>query len=118
MSNRYRSRLLVVVCVVAHSGIVVVLYLGAFLAALQIAAVLPEPWSAAGITAMLLVTILQLLGRWPGHGFRLESVGLGYQPDGQANPQGAASLAKGLSGKLPASFRSGVGLSLSPLPFS
>jgi hypothetical protein len=70
-----------VVCVGARSGIVVALYLAAFLAALQLAAVLPEPWSAVGIAALLLVAGLRLSGRWPGREFRLESVGLGYQPD-------------------------------------
>jgi hypothetical protein len=82
-----------VVCAGARSGIVAALYLAAFLAALQLAAVLPEPWSAVGITALLLVVGLSLFGRWPGHRFRLESVGLGYQPDGQArNPQAAAPV--------------------------
>ena len=81
-----------VVCVGARSGIVAALYLAAFLAALGLAAVLPEPWSAVGITGLLLVAGLSLFGRWPGRGFRLESVGLGYQPDGKPNPQPAAPV--------------------------
>jgi hypothetical protein len=79
-----------VVCVGARSGIIVALYLAAFLAALQLAAVLPEPWSAVGITALVLITGLSLRGKWPARRFRLESVGLGYQPDGQPTRQPAA----------------------------
>lgn len=90
MSKLNHSKLLGVVCVSARSGIIVALYLAAFLAAFQLAAVLPEPWSAMGITALLLVAGLRLSGRWPGREFRLESVGLGYQPDGPAKPQPAA----------------------------
>ncbi len=81
-----------VVCVGARSGIIVALYLAAFLAALQLAAVLPEPWSAVGITALVLVAGLALRGKWPGREFHLESVGLGYQPDGKPNPQPAAPV--------------------------
>lgn len=81
-----------VVCVGARSGIIVALYLAAFLAALQLAAFLPEPWSAVGITALVLVAGLALRGKWPGREFRLESVGLGYQPDGKPNPQPAAPV--------------------------
>ena len=79
-----------VVCVGARSGIIVAPYLAAFVAALELAAFLPEPWSAVGITALLLVVGLRLSGRWPGRAFRLESVGLGYQPDAQPNPQPVA----------------------------
>jgi hypothetical protein len=86
-----------VVCVGARSGIVVALYLAAFLGALLLAAVLPEPWSAVGITALVLVAGLALRGKWPGREFRLESVGLGYQPDARANPQPVApALPKGM----------------------
>jgi len=81
-----------VVCVGARSGIIAALYLAAFLAALQLAAFLPEPWSAVGITALVLVVGLRLSGTWPGREFRLESVGLGYQPDARANPQPAAPI--------------------------
>jgi len=81
-----------VVCVTARSGIIVALYLAAFLGALLLAAVLPEPWSAVGITALVLVAGLALRGKWPGREFRLESVGLGYQPDARANPQAAAPV--------------------------
>jgi hypothetical protein len=81
-----------VVCVGARSGIIVALYLAAFLAALQLAAFLPEPWSAVGITVLLLVVGLSLFGRWPGYRFRLESVGLGYQPDGPTSPLPAAPV--------------------------
>lgn len=81
-----------VVCVRACSVIVTALCLAGFLAALQLAAFLPEPWSAVGITTLLLVTGLSLFGKWPGRGFRLESVGLGYQPDGQANLRAAAPI--------------------------
>jgi len=81
-----------VVCVGARSGIVVALYLVAFLGALQLAAFLPEPWSAVGMTALLLVVALSLFGRWPGHRFRLESVGLGYQPGRPVNLQPAAPV--------------------------
>ena len=81
-----------VVCVGARSAIIAALYLAGFLAALQLAAFLPEPWSAVGITALLLVTGLRLAGRWPGREFRLESIGLGYQPDGQASLQAAAPI--------------------------
>ena len=104
-----------VVCVGARSGIVAALYLAAFLAALQLAAVLPEPWSAVGITALVLVAGLALRGKWPGREFRLESVGLGYQPDGPANlqPSRRASLASRHSSAVPASFRRGLGLPLS-----
>jgi len=91
MSKRKPRRVFAkVVCVGARSGIVVALYLAAFLAALQLAAVLPEPWSAVGIAALLLVAGLRLSGRWPGREFRLESVGLGYQPDRQPTLQPAA----------------------------
>jgi hypothetical protein len=87
MSNRKRREVFAkVVCVGARSGIIVALYLAAFLAALQLAAVLPEPWSGVGIAALVLVIGLRLSGRWPGREFRLESVGLGYQPSGQPNP--------------------------------
>ena len=55
-----------VVCVGARLGIVVALYLVALLGALQLAAVLPEPWSAVGITALVLVAGLALRGKWPG----------------------------------------------------
>lgn len=81
-----------VVCVGARSGIIVTLYLAAFLAALQLAAFLPQPWSAVGITALLLVAGLRLSERWPRREFRLESVGLGYQPDGPAKIQPAAPV--------------------------
>jgi len=81
-----------VVCVGARSGIIVALYLAAFLGALLLAAILPEPWSAVGITALVLVAGLALRGKWPGREFRLESVGLGYQPDGKPNPQPAAPV--------------------------
>jgi hypothetical protein len=79
-----------VVCVTARSGIIVALYLVVFLGALQLAAVLPEPWSAAAITALVLVAGLAVRGKWPGRESRLESVGLGYQPAGKPNPQPAA----------------------------
>jgi hypothetical protein len=93
MSERKpRGMVAKVVCVGARSGIVAALYLAAFLAALGLAAVLPEPWSAAGVTALVLVAGLALRGRWPGREFRLESVGLGYQPDARANPQAAAPV--------------------------
>jgi len=81
-----------VVCVGARSGIIAALYLAAFLAALQLAAFLPEPWSALGITVLLLVVGLRLSGRWPAHEFRLESVGLGYQPNGPASLQPAVPV--------------------------
>ena len=84
-----------VFCVGARSGIVLALYLVVFLGALQLAAVLPEPWSAVGITALVLVVGLALRGKWPGRKFRLESVGLGYQPDGKPNPQPVAPAAPG-----------------------
>jgi hypothetical protein len=80
------------ICVGVRSGIVAALYLAAFLAAFQLAVVLPEPWSAVGITALLLVAGLSLFGKWPKRGFRLESVGLGYQPDGPANLQPSAPV--------------------------
>jgi hypothetical protein len=86
-----------VVCVGARSGIVAALYLAAFLAALQPAAALPEPWSAVGIMVLLLVTGSRLSGRWPGPEFRLQSVELGYQLDGKPNPPSAApALPKGV----------------------
>lgn len=78
-----------VFCVGARSLVIVALYLAAFLAALQLATILPEPWSTLGITALVLVTGLSLRGKWSARRFRLESVGLGYQPDGQPNPQRA-----------------------------
>jgi hypothetical protein len=87
--TRNQHNLSAAVCLVARSGIIVALYLAAFLGALQLAAVLPEPWSAVGITALLLVAGLALRGKWSGRKFRLESVGLGYQPDGQAGAPGA-----------------------------
>lgn len=98
-----------VVSVGARSGIISALYLAAFLAALQLAAVLPEPWSAVGITALVLVTGLRLSGKWPGHKFRLESVGLGYQPDGPTTPQAAVPASP--SG-VPERFRSTSGVAL------
>lgn len=79
-----------VVCVSVRSGIIVALYLAAFLAALQLAAVLTELWSAVGITALVLITGLSVRGKWPGRRVRLESVGLGYQPDAQLNSQSVA----------------------------
>jgi hypothetical protein len=89
-----------VVCVGARSGIIAALYLAAFLAALQLAAVLPEPWSAVGITALVLITGLSLRGKWPARRFRLQSVGLGYQPDGQPNPQPVAPVSpKGVAAR-------------------
>ena len=81
-----------VVCVHAQSVIAAALYLVAFLGALQLAAFLPEPWSAVGMTALLLVVALSLSGRWPGHRFRLESVGLGYQPNRQPTLEPAAPV--------------------------
>ncbi len=81
-----------VVCARACSVIAAALCVAGLLAALQLAAFLPEPWSAVGITTLLLVTGLPVMGRWPGHGFRLESLGLGYQPDGQANLQAATPI--------------------------
>lgn len=96
MSKRkLRGVLAKVVCVGARSAIVIALYLLAFLAALQLAAALPEPWSALGIAALLLVMGLRLSGRWPAREFRLESVGLGYQPTGQEAPQPAAPASPG-----------------------
>jgi len=73
--TRNEHNLSAAVCLVARSGIIVALYLAAFLAALELAAFLPKPWSAVGITALLLVVGLSLFGRWPGREFRLESVG-------------------------------------------
>ncbi len=90
MSKRKPSLFARVLCVSARSGIVAALYLAAFLSALGLAAVLPESWSAVGITALVLVAGLAFRGKWPGREFRLESVGLGYQPDGKPNPQPAA----------------------------
>jgi hypothetical protein len=92
LKRKLRGVFALVVCVGAHSAIIAALYLAAFLAALQLAAVLPEPWSAVGITALVLVTGLSLRGKWPARRFRLESVGLGYQPDGQPNPQPVAPV--------------------------
>jgi hypothetical protein len=86
MTKRKPWQVFSVVCMGVRSGIIVALYLAAFLAALQLAAILPEPWSAVGITVLLLVVGLSLFGRWPGHRFRLESVGLGYQLNRPANP--------------------------------
>jgi len=96
MSKR-KPRVMVakVVCVGARSGIVVALYLAALLATLQLAAFLPEPWSAVGITALVLVAGLALRGKWPGREFRLESVGLGYQPSGQSNLRAVAPVSPG-----------------------
>ena len=88
--SKLRGVFALVVCVGARSGIIVALYLAAFLGALLLAAVLPEPWSAVGITALVLITGLSLRGKWPARRFRLESVGLGYQPDGQSTRQPAA----------------------------
>jgi len=88
--SELRSMFAKVVCVGARSGIIVALYLVVFLGALGLAAVLPEPWSAVGIAALVLVAGLALRGKWPGREFRLESVGLGYQPDRKPNPQPAA----------------------------
>jgi hypothetical protein len=81
-----------VVCERACSVILAALCLAGFLAALQVAAFLPEPWSAMGITTLLIVTGLSIFGNWPERGFHLESVGLGYQPHGQANLQAAAPV--------------------------
>lgn len=91
MTKREARQALGLVCVGARSLIITALYFAAFLAAVQLATFLPEPWSAVGITVLLLVTVLPPLGRWPGREFRLESVGLGY-PDRQANPQAAAPV--------------------------
>lgn len=89
-----------VVCVSVRSGMIVALYLAAFLAALQLAAVLPEPWSAVGITSLVLITGLSVRGKWPGRRVRLESVGLGYHPDGQPNPHPVAPVSpKGVSAR-------------------
>ena len=94
MSNqKAREMFAKAVCMGARSGIVAAWYLAAFLAILGMAAMLPDHWSPVGITALLLVTGLPLLGKWPGRGFRLESVGLGYQPDGQPNLQPAVPIA-------------------------
>lgn len=79
-----------VLCVSVRSGVIVALYCATFLGALGLGAVLPEPWSAVGIAALLLVAGLRLSGRWPGREFRLESVGLGYQPDARPDPQPVA----------------------------
>src|SRR5579883_337680 len=81
MSKRKPSLFARVLCVSARSGIVAALYLAAFLSALGLAAVLPESWSAVGITALVLVAGLAFRGKWPGRG---------YQPDGKPNPQPAA----------------------------
>jgi hypothetical protein len=87
MSKRnVRGMFAQVFCVGVRSGIIVALYLAAFLGALVLPAVLPEPWSAVGITSLVLVAGLAFRGKWPGREFRLESVGLGYQPDGKPNP--------------------------------
>jgi hypothetical protein len=96
-SSKLKGVFAKVVCVTARSGIIVALYLAAFLGALLLAAILPEPWSAVGMTALVLVAGLALRGRWPGREFRLESVGLGYQLDGMPNPQPVApTLPKGV----------------------
>jgi hypothetical protein len=92
LKRKLKGVFAMVVCVGARSGIIVALYLAAFLSALLLAAVLPEPWSAVGITALVVVAGLALRGKWPGREFRLESVGLGYQPDGKPNPQPAAPV--------------------------
>jgi hypothetical protein len=91
-------------CVGARSGIVLALYLATFLAALQLAAFLPEPWTAVAITALILVVGLALLGRWPGHQFRLESVGLGYQLREAGESSGSANLAEERSSAIHASL--------------
>jgi hypothetical protein len=92
LKRKLREVFAKVLCGHARSVIVAALYLAAFLAALQLAAFLPQPWYAVGITALFLVVGLSLLGRWPGHRFRLESVGLGYQPDRPANLQAATPV--------------------------
>jgi hypothetical protein len=86
MSKRKPSVFARVLCVSARSGIIVALYLAAFLGALLLAAVLPEPWSAVGITALVLVAGLALRGKWPGRELRLESVGLGFETPLAAEP--------------------------------
>ncbi len=92
LKRKLKEVFAMVVCVGARSAIIAALYLAGFLAALQLAVLLPEPWSAVGIAALLVVTALSFLGKWPGREFRLESVGLGYQPDGQANLPAAAPV--------------------------
>src|SRR5580698_3899725 len=80
MSKRnVRGMFAQVFCVGVRSGIIVALYLAAFLGALVLPAVLPEPWSAVGITSLVLVAGLAFRGKWPGGGFRLGSGGLGYE---------------------------------------
>lgn len=86
-----------VFCVGARSLIIVALYVVSFLAALELAAILPQPWFAMGITALVLVAGLALRGKWPERAFHLESLGLGYQPDGQSNPQPAAPVSPGIA---------------------
>jgi len=95
MANRKRRQAFSVVCAGARSVIAAALCLAGFLASLQLAALLPEPWSAMGITTLLLFTGLPLLGRWPAREFRLESVGLGYQPDRPAYPLPTVPAATG-----------------------
>jgi hypothetical protein len=82
MSNRNHQGLSRVVCVIARFGIIAALYVVAFLAPLQLAAALPGPWPAVGVTALVLVATLAACRKLPGRGFRLESLGLGYQPGG------------------------------------
>src|SRR5690348_777478 len=68
------------VCLSVRSGIVPVLYFSVFLAAFELAAILPQPWSAVGIAFLLSVAGSSFCGKWPARHSRLESLGLGYQP--------------------------------------
>jgi hypothetical protein len=114
LKRKLKGVFAMVVCVGARSAIIAALYLAGFLAALQLAVLLPEPWSAVGIAALLVVTALSFLGKWPWTRIP-PGVGWAWVPTRRAGESSGsrASLAEGHSSAIPASLGSDPGLSLS-----
>ncbi len=103
MSKRKHSEVFAKVCVGAQSVIVAALCLAGLLPALLLSAFLRGPWCLAGFTTLLLVAGLPLLGKWPGRGLLLDSIGTGFRdPDqsGAQAPNGSGSRASAARGGL------------------
>ena len=78
-TSRLKAAFATAFCESAHSGIILALYFVVLVAALQLAYLLPQPWSVAAIIALMVVAGSAFSGRWPGRKSRLETLGLGYQ---------------------------------------
>ena len=72
------------ICVVSRHGIIVAMYSVVLVASVQLAYVLPQPWSAGAVIALAGIGGVAISGKWPERKARLETLGLGYQANRSA----------------------------------